>query len=69
MVFTTAHKVTKHLGYFVKKIVIKKFQKSPNLVTLMEAQFKQWSGPDLTRHSISSYLHFSLQIFNCLLPN
>ena len=35
MVFTTGQKVTKHLGYFGSEIVTKKFQKSPNLVTLM----------------------------------
>ena len=35
MVFKTAPKVTKRLGYFYKKIV-KKFQKLTNLVTLIK---------------------------------
>ena len=34
MHFTTAQKVTKHLGYFFNKNVAKKLQKAPNLVTL-----------------------------------
>ena len=35
MVFKIAQKVTNHLDYFCVKFVAKKFQKSPNLVTLV----------------------------------
>ena len=48
MVFTTAQKVTKHLGFIVIKFLVKKFQKLSNLVTLKanyQVSFQLMSAP------------------------
>ena len=70
MVFKIAQKVTNHLDYFCVKFVAKKFQKSPNLGTLVttdssDTTFRMIPKTCFYKKSFclfSFYTHDSIQI-------